>query len=88
MTHLFINPLSLILPPTYFDRPRTTPWKSEDIRESVSGLAQVNAPPDFTPLANSLIVVGVCSVLCALIWAFAIVRATQNKYGKGGKPCG
>ena len=39
--------------------------------------------PDFPNIAAAFKFVGCCSVVCALIWAYAIVTSSNNR--KGGK---
>ena len=40
-------------------------------------------PPDFPKLASAIKFVGCCSVICAVIWSYAIVTSSNNR--KGGK---
>lgn len=40
-------------------------------------------PPDFPNLASAFKFVGCCSVVCAVIWAYAIVTGSNNRKGGG-----
>lgn len=40
-------------------------------------------PPDFPILAGAFKFVGCCSVIASVVWAYAIVRGTNNR--RGGK---
>lgn len=40
-------------------------------------------PPDFPNLASAFKFVGCCSVVCACIWAYAIVTGSNNRRGGG-----
>jgi len=42
----------------------------------------VQPVPDLNAMANALIFLGVCSVICALIWGSSILRASQNRRAK------
>jgi hypothetical protein len=45
----------------------------------LAGCGLTSPPPvDFSTLASALKFVGVCSVLCSLIWGFSIVTAAKN----------
>ena len=39
------------------------------------------APPDFPNLAAAFKFVGCCSVICSLVWAYAIIRGSNNHKG-------
>ena len=39
-------------------------------------------PPDFPVLASAFKFVGCCSVVCSLVWAYAIVTGSNNRSRK------
>jgi len=49
----------------------------------LSGCSLLQPPPvDFAPMAAALKFVGVCSVLCSLIWGSSIVAAAKHHQNK------